>query len=420
MIEAAGGFTLSPRFRAIMSIAAVCAGAIVEADKLRRARELGVVVEPTDPLGAVMAQSGLHIPTLKDMLAQFLGSTPEAKETASLIVDNPDPIRLLQTLSQRFGPQAAGGQASATTGSTSAAPTPPPASAGDTPTASAGPASPSAANAAPTTPPSPEESYPPPPKIRPEFGPRQATAAPSQPAAGPVEPAPTAPPRENASPRFAAVVERRMAAILERAKQRHVELMIHISECKAELAQLRRRRTVEPAMVIADATPIEPTSPPATEVEQLVADLVADAAERTEPSAQVPVDVCDEAEIPAAEAVPAAGGPEAEPVTPSSDDSEAIDPEAIDVAVEPLPTASAEEAIAALEIVEMYERQIDKIHEASRLAVAEFRDDLRQYKADAEAAEAKPDSADVDADAVEADADLTETDDDITEADAAA
>lgn len=393
MIEAAGGFTLSPRFRAILSIATVCAGAIVEADKLRRAREFGVVSEPADPLGAVMAQSGLHIPTLKDMLAQFLGSTPEAKETASLIVDNPDPIRLLQTLSRRFGAQAAGGQASAATASTSPPSAPPAASAGDTPT---GPASPPAANAAPSTAPSPEGSYPPPPKIRPEFGPRQATAAPSQPAAAPVEPAPSAPPREDASPRFAAVVERRMAAILEREKQRHTELMTHISECKAELNDLRARRG--PAPVISEPMSIEP---PTTEAEQLVAELVADAPDR---------------ESAASEVLPSAEDLEVETATPSGDTSVNADAiETVDADDEPLPPATAEEALAALEIVEMYERQIDQIHEASRLAVEELRDDLRQYKA--EAAEADATETDV-AEADVAETDATELDD--TEADAAA
>ena len=101
--------TLSPTWQGVLGVAMLFANSFIEADKIRTqrvAKEHAQRQEPTT-LSDVMAQSGLKIPHLHDALTAFMGGTEEAKDAATLIVNTPDPVKLLRDFAKQYTPACA-------------------------------------------------------------------------------------------------------------------------------------------------------------------------------------------------------------------------------------------------------------------------------------------------------------------------
>ncbi len=101
--------TMSPAWQGVLGVAMLLANSFIEADKIRDqrvAREQGQRQEPTT-LSDVMEQSGLKIPHLHDALTAFMGGSEEAKDAATLIVNAPDPVKLLRDFARMYTPGSA-------------------------------------------------------------------------------------------------------------------------------------------------------------------------------------------------------------------------------------------------------------------------------------------------------------------------
>jgi hypothetical protein len=96
-----------------------------------------------------MEQSGLKIPHLQDALTAFMGGTDEAKEVAAMIIDLPDPAKLLREFTRQYRRQS-----TPTTAANGPIVTPPPATAParPMPASSAPPAAASKGAATPSSP----------------------------------------------------------------------------------------------------------------------------------------------------------------------------------------------------------------------------------------------------------------------------
>lgn len=130
---------LSPTMRTTLSVISLIANSLIEANKCMKER-LADEAGPPTTLDQVMQQSGLKIPGLEEALARLMGGGDDAKQAASMIVNTPDPVKLLQTFAASYGsaPSSAEPQKSGPIV------TPPPAAAANTPPA-AGAAAPSLA-----------------------------------------------------------------------------------------------------------------------------------------------------------------------------------------------------------------------------------------------------------------------------------
>ncbi len=101
--------TMSPAWQGVLGVAMLLANSFIEADKIRDqrvAREQTQRQEPTT-LSDVMEQSGLKIPHLHDALTAFMGGSEEAKDAATLIVNAPDPVKLLRDFAKMYTPGSA-------------------------------------------------------------------------------------------------------------------------------------------------------------------------------------------------------------------------------------------------------------------------------------------------------------------------
>jgi len=101
--------TMSPTWQGVLGVAMLLANSFIEADKIRDqrvAREQAQRQEPTT-LSDVMEQSGLKIPHLHDALTAFMGGSEEAKDAATLIVNAPDPVKLLRDFARMYTPGSA-------------------------------------------------------------------------------------------------------------------------------------------------------------------------------------------------------------------------------------------------------------------------------------------------------------------------
>jgi hypothetical protein len=101
--------TLSPTWQGVLGVAMLLANSFIEADKIRDqrvAREQAQRQEPTT-LSDVMEQSGLKIPHFHDALTAFMGGSEEAKDAATLIVNTPDPVKLLRDFVRMYTPASA-------------------------------------------------------------------------------------------------------------------------------------------------------------------------------------------------------------------------------------------------------------------------------------------------------------------------
>lgn len=253
--------TLSPTWQGVLGVAMLLANSFAEAEKIRdervaRAQAQTPRQEPTT-LSDVMEQSGLKLPQLHDALTAFMGGTDEAKEAATLIVNTPDPVKLLREFARQYTPACAANGPIVT---------PPPAAA---------PTRPMPAQPAPATTTSSKEGatgssqQPELAKFRPEFtreareaakqaeGPRpelakfrpeftregreaaaKAAAAPST--SSPAAPRPASPTGPGAAPgrSLADMLEERLAILTRQADAHQAELHSRIRCAEAELAQL--------------------------------------------------------------------------------------------------------------------------------------------------------------------------------------
>ncbi len=101
--------TMSPAWQGVLGVAMLLANSFIEADKIRDqrvAREQTQRQEPTT-LSDVIEQSGLKIPHLHDALTAFMGGSEEAKDAATLIVNAPDPVKLLRDFAKMYTPGSA-------------------------------------------------------------------------------------------------------------------------------------------------------------------------------------------------------------------------------------------------------------------------------------------------------------------------
>jgi hypothetical protein len=245
--------TLSPTWQGVIGVAMLLANSFAEAEKIRDERVAKAQAqtprqEPTT-LSDVMEQSGLKLPHLHDALTAFMGGSDEAKEAATLIVNTPDPVKLLREFARQYTP-----------GSAANGPivTPPAAAAPARPVSAAAAASTSATNDA-TSGSSPQPKLA---KFRPEFT-REAREAAKQ-AAGPGPDLPKFRPeftregREAAAraagasagaetgavgaagpgPSVADMLEERLAIITRQADAHQADLHSRIRCAEAELAEL--------------------------------------------------------------------------------------------------------------------------------------------------------------------------------------
>jgi hypothetical protein len=122
--------TLSPTWQGVLGVAMLLGNSFIEADKIRDqrvAREQAQRQEPTT-LSDVMEQSGLKIPYLHDALTKFMGGTDEARAAATLIVNTPDPVKLLRDFARQYAPASAANGPIVTPSPAAAPPRPVPAS----------------------------------------------------------------------------------------------------------------------------------------------------------------------------------------------------------------------------------------------------------------------------------------------------
>ena len=248
--------TLSPTWQGVLGVAMLLANSFAEAEKIRdervaKAQAQAPRQEPTT-LSDVMEQSGLKLPHLHDALTAFMGGTDEAKEAATLIVNTPDPVKLLREFARQYTP------ASAANGPIV---TPPPATAPVRPVSAAAAAPTSASNDA-ATGSSPQPTLA---KFRPEFtreareaakqaagpGPELAKFRPeftregreaASRAAGTSVPAPAAPVSApvpaGPGPSVADMLEERLAILTRQADAHQADLHSRIRCAEAELAEL--------------------------------------------------------------------------------------------------------------------------------------------------------------------------------------
>lgn len=94
---------LSPTMRTTLSVISLIANSLIEANKCMKER-LADEAGPPSTLDQVMQQSGLKIPGLEEALARLMGGGDDAKQAASMIVNTPDPVKLLQTFAANYWP----------------------------------------------------------------------------------------------------------------------------------------------------------------------------------------------------------------------------------------------------------------------------------------------------------------------------
>lgn len=94
---------LSPTMRTTLSVISLIANSLIEANKCMKERLADEAAGPPTTLDQVMQQSGLKIPGLEEALARLMGGGADAKQAASMIVNTPDPVKLLQTFATQYG-----------------------------------------------------------------------------------------------------------------------------------------------------------------------------------------------------------------------------------------------------------------------------------------------------------------------------
>jgi hypothetical protein len=318
---------LSPTMQGVLSVVTLVANSLLEADRVREERQTGEGEHPAGgTLEAVMAQAGLELPGLEQMLVQLMGGGEEARKAATLIVQNPDPAGLLQRFVEHFGRgDAANAGPTEATGSVSwTAPS------SSTTTPSSGPrtfrpeftrqgraAARAAANKSTSTPP---------PEARPVSTSAAAPAAPTPSTASVAGPV-------SGRSSLVAMVEHQLGLLRHRAKAHEAELEERLTRAEAKLATLRKEFD---ELVVMRATTIGQ----AVEQSQVEAETSTGSGEQL--AAENPAVV----DTPAVSTTPACDAP-----------AEA----ASDVAP-PLPAASDEEAHQAVQLIAEFGDDIEAQH----------------------------------------------------------
>ena len=296
--------TLSPTWQGVLGVAMLLANSFAEAEKIRdervaKAQAQAPRQEPTT-LSDVMEQSGLKLPHLHDALTAFMGGTDEAKEAATLIVNTPDPVKLLREFARQYTV------------------TPPPAAAPVRPVSAAAAAPTSASNDAATgsspqptlakfrpeftreareaakqaAGPGPELA-----KFRPEFT-REGREAASRAASVPAPAAPvSAPVPAGPGPSVADMLEERLAILTRQADAHQADLHSRIrcaeaelAELEAELEDLRVMAHDRPTLFVVSSTDEDPSPTVATPDDDgpaVLAALEDEAVASEDPSPQV-------------------------------------------------------------------------------------------------------------------------------------
>jgi hypothetical protein len=339
--------TLSPTWQGVLGVAMLLANSFAEAEKIRdervaKAQAQAPRQEPTT-LSDVMEQSGLKLPHLHDALTAFMGGTDEAKEAATLIVNTPDPVKLLREFARQYTP------ASAANGPIV---TPPPAAAPVRPVSAAAAAPTSASNDA-ATGSSPQPTLA---KFRPEFtreareaakqaagpGPELAKFRPeftregreaASRAAGTSVPAPAAPVSApvpaGPGPSVADMLEERLAILTRQADAHQADLHSRIrcaeaelAELEAELEDLRVMAHDRPTLFVVSSTDEDPSPTVATPDDDgpaVLAALEDEAVASEDPSPQVDAGLAAPAADEADDAPPVDPNASAdEPATPTA------------------------------------------------------------------------------------------------------
>lgn len=301
-----------------LSVVMLIVSSFINAEKCRQERIAGDG-GGLGTLDQVMAQAGLKIPGLPEMLAELMGNEEEAKIAASMIANAPDPLSLLQQFAKRFGADATAATTTAPdrTGAPGVPTSPTHSESAPPPRASqmTGPSSPQAdrlpvpAGPGASREPSPTDlswEHPdffrraqeavraadaagvpvstgdctPRPKFRPEFAepPEAAVAA---------SPSPSRPAHAPPRPSLVAVVERQLDALRRRMGAYEAELNIRLSRAEAELAALRDdcRQRPRPSLVVVPppaADVGEPQTPAADPVEEVECALESTEADGTQ------------------------------------------------------------------------------------------------------------------------------------------
>lgn len=376
---------LSPTMRTTLSVISLIANSLIEANKCMKERLADETGQPTT-LDQVMQQSGLKIPGLEEALARLMGGGDDAKQAASMIVNTPDPVKLLQTFAASYGsaPWSAEPQKSGPIV------TPPPAAAANTPPASA-----AALGLAPFRPDFTREGREAAkaaastglPQYRPDFT-REGRQTAQAHVTGPGQSVTEA----SAAGRLALVggVARQLDTI--RRQRKSFEDMVHarMVELEAELAKLREEFDQFHAALLskAEAKADEATAAEATTVADVAATAAVDA--------------------PAANNTTVDDTPVAAKPTTAVDSASSVDADATTVAAQPTdagtvdplpPAATAEEVVQAIELIEEFaaETTAAEAQQLARIAAAEREvarmRDLVQSAREAHAVGARGDTA---------------------------
>lgn len=356
---------MGPKMQGFVSVVSLLATTMMAAEQSRKERVAKQRQAPSE-LEEVMAQSGLNIPGMHDVLVTLMGGSEEAKQAATMIASCPDPSKLLQKFVQTF----AFGQAA----NTGPIVTPPPAAQG-----------PAAIGGLPSFRPdftreareaakaSGEPAAPALPTFRADFTREAREAAKSSPPpAQAVQAKATgeqAPPAADAP--LIRALERRLGMMRQKVKEDMASLEARIGKAEAVLAALR----VELQELLArKATPVAPPTPVETEA--------------TTPAAVAPVSPPSESE-PAATPATEAAGSSAAAVVETTESTPVVEPSAstatgsADVETSsslPAPMSEAEGHRAAA-LVDEFADEVEAQHQAAMRRIAAVEDEATALRA---------------------------------------
>lgn len=375
-----------------LSVVQLVLGAFIAAEQCRQER-LAAEADRPSTLEQVMAQVGLKIPGLEEMLAQLIGNGEEARMAASTIAGTPDPLGKLQQFAQRFAADAAmnatspagEGREVPRAGGVSEQPSPPAAREAEAPAlapweqpdferrareairaaeaADSGHARLAANEAMP--------------KFVPEFAPRAARGPAAAPSSAP------------ARPSLVGVVRHQLEALRRRMDAHEAELDTRLGRAEAELAALREdlRRRTRPNLVVVPSPSYEPASPdPAKRRPQ-------DAHAETTPVEPSPVDpAASRAEQPLATVVSAtradADGPPQPHAAPTA--TKLTEGAAASPAAELPSSASDEEIAEALGLVADFGAEADARYQRSLARISAVEQEARVLRAELRVAAIEP------------------------------
>lgn len=358
---------MGPKMQGFVSVVSLLATTMMAAEQSRKERVAKQRQAPSE-LEEVMAQSGLNIPGMHDVLVTLMGGSEEAKQAATMIASCPDPSKLLQKFVQTF----AFGQAA----NTGPIVTPPPTAQG-----------PAAIGGLPTFRPdftreareaakaSGEPAAPALPTFRADFTREAREAAKSS--SPPAQAVPARATGEQAPPAGDAplirALERRLGMMRQKAKEDMASLEARIGKAEAVLAALR----VELQELLArKATKTAPIAPVET------------AATAPDAAAVAPVSASSESG-PAATPVAEAAGSSAAAIVETTESTPVVEPSestatgSADVETSPsLPAPMSEaEGHRAATLVDEFAEEVEAQHQAAMRRIAAVEDEATALRA---------------------------------------